>query len=328
MSNLTLLFEQIINTENEFQYKNNKLKKLSCSLQSAQKDLKQTKDHVTSLIGENVIRSNQLGLELGQLMGNENQFKILKEQKKLLGTSHDILIDEINIANAELTDFQTDFIMKSKNFSFQKNKEGIYETKSKQTDFEMNEIRAATEKDRAILKEMEMKEAGIARLEEQIAIFEKQNMLLAQQVELSSDNAENLDDLMVEIEMERQEVDEKHLQCEFQGIQQKLEQIYNMNTEKQKQIEDLENDIQYLKKIKHQDELHKHHIYHKRQLIQQNRNGNGAQFYNPYINNSDSFSSCDVLPTSEGDLSIKQNNSVEVDEQVDWSEISDFEELD
>ena len=50
--------------------------------------------------------------------------------------------------------------MKSKNFSFQKNKEGIYETKSKQTDFEMNEIRAATEKDRAILKEMEMKEAG------------------------------------------------------------------------------------------------------------------------------------------------------------------------
>ena len=103
-----------------FNIKNNKLKKLSCSLQSAQKDLKQTKDHVTSLIGENVIRSNQLGLELGQLMGNENQFKILKEQKKLLGTSHDILIDEIKHCECRTDRFSNRFHYEVKKFLFSK----------------------------------------------------------------------------------------------------------------------------------------------------------------------------------------------------------------
>ena len=328
MSNLTLLFEQIINTENEFQHKNNLLKKLSCSLQSAQKELKHTKDHVTSLIGENIIRCNQLGLELGQLMGNENQYKILIEQNREFGTGHGILIDEIDIVRTELSNLQTGFIMKSKFFSSQIKKDGIYDIKSKQTDFEMNEIRDAVEKGRSILEEMAMKEAGIMQLEEQMAIFEKQNMLLTRQVEVSSNNSEKLDDLMIEIEMEREEVDEKHLQCEFQGAQQKLEHAYNVNTEKQKQIEDLESEITYLKKMKHQDELHKHHIFHKRRLIQPNRNGIRTQFYNPYIHNSDSFSSCIALPTIEEDLSIKRKNIIEVDEQVDWSEISDFEELD
>ena len=327
MSNLTLLFEQIINTENEFQHKNNLLKKLSSSLQSTQKDLKQTKNHVTSLIGENIIRSNQLGFELGLLMGNENQYRILIEQKKLLDAGHDILINEITVVNAELTNLQTGFIIKSKVFTSQINK-GIYANKPKQTDLEMNEIRYSMEKGRSILNEMEMKEAGIIQLEEQIAIFEKQNMLLARQIELSSNNADKLDDLMIENEMEREEVDEKHLQSEFQGVQQKLEQLHNMNSKKQKQIEELDNEIQYLKKVKHQDELHKHHVFHKRQLIQQTRVGNITQFYNPYVDNSDSVLSCNVLPTSEEDLSIKPNNFVEVDEQVDWSEISDFEELD
>ena len=101
-----------------------------------------------------------------------------------------------------------------------------------------------------------------------------------------------------------------------------------MNSKKQKQIEELGNEIQYLKKIKYQDKLHKHHVFHKRQLIQQTRVGNITQFYNPYVNNSDSVLSCNVLPTSEEDLSIKPNNCIEVDEQVDWREISDFEELD
>ncbi|KAI6648682.1 hypothetical protein LOD99_7909 [Oopsacas minuta] len=336
MSNLTLLFEQILNTEQEFQKKSNELKKLSCSLQSGQKDLKQIKDRMTSLIGENIIRNNQLGFELGELMGSNNQCKILIEQKKVLEAGDYLLKAEIDLKKTELITLNRNFITRSKQFSSLIQEEGMYtKHNSKRTEVERLEIENTVKKRRAILDEIKDREIYMIHLGDQILTLEGQNLILTRQVELSYNNTQKLENLILELEKEREEVDKNHLQYEFKEIQQKLEQVHRENTEKERELHHVKNEIECLKSIKHQEELHNCHVYHKRQLIQQNKGLRGDKiskdfpihFYNPYRSNSESIQNCNELPV-RGEGWENQQITIKDDEQVDWSGLSDFEELD
>ena len=325
MAKLTLLFEQILSTEQEYQDKSNELKRLNSALQGSNRQLKQVRDRVTYLTGEIVIRNNQLGSELGQLVGSEKQSVILSEQKNVLENELKELRDGIESLENEMRGVDENFIAESKKFlSTIDLTENAMNEKERLVEGMREEIETKIQQKREELKILRGKEMEIIELSAELNNLNEENMFLEDELECLEEKCKAFEIKRTELERGRDEVDRNFsTHKEFRETQIQLERSQNESRDLESAIERIQSEMEHMKSRQHQEDIQIRHSNHKLHLIQHDYNVEGEQslygsregksfhFYNPY------------RAQSENGFAVA---SEDVGEIVDLSGISDFED--
>ena len=339
MSKLTLLFEHILNTEQQFQLKSKELKELSDNQESVKRDLKNAKDRVISLLGEIIIRNNQLSSESSNLVGNESQIKILLEQKKTLDLGNNKLKDNLGIVEEELILNNNALKNQGKQFSSKVINNRVI-TKPNDTEVKCIKLGECLNEKISILSELKDKETAKLGLENGLYLLRDDKKYKVKELEIIVNRTLEIENRKLELERERNQLDKKNMEHDFQDLKQKLELTLIKKGKKERAIIEITKETDHVVRIKHQEELKISQNYSRSQFTQQEMKlqqpstsycysrGVQSQSYNTHKYNVKTISSCNEQKIRNNEGQVIEINSGEVEGIVDWSDISDFEELD
>ena len=332
MSKLTQLFEHILYTEQEFQLKSNELKHLSAKLESVKRNLLNTKDRKVLISGEIVIRNNQLSAESCYLVGNESQMNILSEQKRLVDIANNKLKDKLLNKEEELTANENKFIEEGSRFS-SKTINNYSLIKLNEIEMKCTQLEQSIIENTILLKKLKEKESIKVDLENQGLFLREGNHVQAKEIERVKNLALVIEKSKDQLERERNQLDKKYMQYNFKELKHILEINLLKKGKKERMVIEIKNEIDRIIRINRDRDSNttqsstRLQLTHQHITIQQPNTpfyysrGSKPEIYK-YDAETVSWSNNPKMQKS----SIEINGS-EVEELVDWSDISDFEEL-